>query len=53
MSGILLSAIGIVLFALGYFFYGGLLERLFEVDPSKPTPAHYKYDGIDYVPAKH
>jgi len=53
MSGILLSAIGIVLFALGYRFYGGLLEKLFEVDPNRPTPAHYKYDGIDYVPAKH
>ncbi len=23
------------------------------VDPSRPTPAHTKFDGVDYVPAKH
>ncbi|MBC7328836.1 carbon starvation protein A [bacterium] len=52
MSGIFLSGLCIIIFALSYRYYGGLLERLFEVDPRKPTPAHYKYDGIDYVPAK-
>ena len=52
MSAIILSAIGIIIFAICYRYYGGLLERLFDVDPHNPTPAHYKYDGIDYVPAK-
>ncbi|MGC9003148.1 MAG: carbon starvation CstA family protein [bacterium] len=53
MSGIVLASIGIIFFVLGYRYYGGLLERLFDVDPNNSTPAHYRYDGIDYIPAKH
>ncbi len=36
----------------GYFVYGRFIARLVGVDPSRPTPAHTKYDGIDYVPAR-
>jgi carbon starvation protein len=36
----------------GYLVYGRLVARLVGVDPSRPTPAHTKYDGIDYVPAR-
>lgn len=53
MSAILLATIGIILFALCYHYYGRILEKLFDCDPRNPTPAHYKYDGVDYVPAKH
>jgi carbon starvation protein len=38
---------------LGYIFYGNVISRLFEVNYDKKTPAHTKYDGVDYVPAKH
>lgn len=33
----------------GYFLYGGLVERVFKVDPSRETPAKTMADGIDYV----
>lgn len=34
---------------LGYFVYGGLVERVFRTDASRPTPAVTMADGIDYV----
>lgn len=43
----------LLLFAVSYKFYGRLLEGCFGVDSRRPTPAHTKYDGVDYVPAKH
>jgi len=36
----------------GYLVYGRFVARLVGVDPSRPTPAHTKYDGVDYVPAR-
>jgi carbon starvation protein CstA len=33
----------------GYLFYAKYLERIMEVDPSRPTPAIRMADGIDYV----
>jgi carbon starvation protein len=39
--------------AIGYVIYGRIVSRILGVDPSKPTPAHSKYDGVDYVPARH
>src|SRR3989338_3065022 len=38
---------------LGYKFYAAAFEKFIGVDPARPTPAHTKYDGVDYVPAKH
>ncbi|MGM0489097.1 MAG: carbon starvation CstA family protein [Planctomycetota bacterium] len=52
MNGATLLIAGAVLFALAYVFYGGFLQRLFGVDPTRETPAHTKQDGIDYVPTK-
>ncbi len=34
---------------LGYFIYGGIIERLFGVDPARKTPAETLEDGVDYV----
>lgn len=34
----------------GYFLYGTFVERIFGVDPSRPTPAFTKQDGVDYLP---
>lgn len=38
---------------LGYRCYGGLLSRVWEVDPDRPTPAVQQRDGVDYIPTKH
>jgi carbon starvation protein len=36
----------------GYLVYGRFVARLMGIDPSRPTPAHTRYDGVDYVPAR-
>jgi carbon starvation protein len=36
--------------AVAYWLYGGLLERLFRLDPKAPTPAVTLRDDVDYVP---
>ncbi len=46
-----LGAVGLL--AAGYLLYGRFLARRLGVDPSRPTPAHTRYDGVDYVPARH
>ncbi|MFH1790922.1 MAG: carbon starvation protein A [Candidatus Omnitrophota bacterium] len=43
----------ILMFYLGYRFYSRRIERLIGIDPLRKTPAYEKYDGVDYVPAKH
>ncbi|MCS7237530.1 MAG: carbon starvation protein A [Thermoguttaceae bacterium] len=46
-----LCAFGVL--ALAYAVYGRFLaRRVFELDPTRRTPAYSKFDGIDYVPAK-
>ncbi len=50
MNGALLLLGACGLFFIAYLFYARLIERLFGVDDSKPTPAHTLKDGIDYVP---
>ncbi len=52
MNSIILGFGAIIVFIIAYRFYGRILERLFDMNPENKTPAHYKYDGIDYVPAK-
>ena len=44
--------IAVVLFVLAYRVYGRFLDRQFDIDPGKKTPAHTNYDGLDYVPAR-
>ncbi len=43
----------IIFFAIGYRVYGTLLSNVFGIDPARPTPAHEKRDGIDFVSARH
>lgn len=52
MNSLFLALIGIVFIIAGYIIYGRKLERLWEVDPEKPTPAFTCRDNIDYIPAK-
>ncbi|RDY24698.1 carbon starvation protein A [Romboutsia maritimum] len=37
---------------IAYILYGGYLAKKWGIDDSRKTPAHTKYDGIDYVPSK-
>ncbi len=53
MNSLIFTAISIFVLWLGYAFYGGRFEKFLGVDPDRPTPAHTKFDGVDYVPAKH
>lgn len=53
MSSRVLLLFAIVVLGVGYLVYGRFLSRVLGVDPSRPTPAHTKADGVDYVPARH
>jgi carbon starvation protein len=52
MNSLFIALIGIILIIAGYIFYGKKLEKLWEVDPEKPTPAFTCRDNCDYIPAK-
>ena len=51
MNGALLLLIASAAFLAGYFIYAKLIERKLGVDPSIPTPAHTRKDGVDFIPA--
>ena len=40
----------IIVLILGYVIYGSFVEKVFEIDESRPTPATTMEDGVDYVP---
>ncbi|MCM8833108.1 MAG: carbon starvation protein A [Candidatus Omnitrophica bacterium] len=53
MNSLFVFLFGLVLFVIAYIFYGKFLERLWEIDEKRQTPAYKKKDGVDYIPAKH
>jgi carbon starvation protein CstA len=42
--------ISLAILIVGYFTYGKLVERIFGIEPQRPTPAMAHPDGVDYVP---
>ncbi len=42
--------LSIVLLVVGYLVYGAVVEKIFGIDASRPTPATTHTDGVDYVP---
>ncbi len=53
MSPILAALAAFVLYILGYRFYSKYLAtKIFDLDDSRPTPAHTMTDGVDYVPTR-
>lgn len=52
MPAVLLMAIAIAVFMIGYIWYGKILARKFDLDPQRQTPAHTHKDNVDYFPAK-
>lgn len=53
MNSLIIVLVSGVLFILGYLFYAGRIERLWGVSSENVTPAKKRFDGVDYVPAKH
>lgn len=53
MNSLLFFIIASILLWAGYRFYASGFERFLGIDYSRPTPAHVKQDGMDYIPAKH
>lgn len=52
MNAALLLLLALIALLAGYVFYGRFLSRRLDIDPERPTPAHTREDGIDYVPAR-
>lgn len=42
--------IAVIALVAGYFLYGKFVEKVFEPQPNKVTPAMANPDGVDYVP---
>jgi carbon starvation protein len=42
----------LALLVAGYRLYGRWVARKFGLDDARPTPAHVKQDGVDFVPTK-
>lgn len=51
MTGLEVMLIAVVALAFGYFGYARWLEKVWGIDPSRPTPAVQKNDGKDFSPA--
>ncbi|MDD5246774.1 MAG: carbon starvation protein A [Candidatus Omnitrophica bacterium] len=52
MNSLVILFAALIIFFWGYNFFARKLERLWQVDPKKSTPAYAKYDSVDYIPAK-
>ncbi len=53
MNALLWAVIILAWLFFGYKVYGRFIERrLVEPDDNRPTPAHTRYDGVDFSPAK-
>ena len=44
--------VAIAVLLLVYFTYGKLVEKIFQIDPARQTPAVVHPDGVDFVPMK-
>ncbi|MGC8804556.1 MAG: carbon starvation CstA family protein, partial [Candidatus Ratteibacteria bacterium] len=53
MNTLFLMFLVIASFGAAFRFYGKYLEKLWNISSKNKTPAHTKYDGFDYIPAKH
>lgn len=53
MNALILMIAAVVCFSLAFKFYGRYLEKLWNINSENKTPAYTKYDGVDYIPAKH
>lgn len=42
--------IALAVLVAGYFIYGAIVEKVFRTEPSRPTPAVLRADGVDFIP---
>lgn len=53
MSPAIVALCALFAYAVAYRFYGRFLaQRVFRLDPARPTPAHTLRDEVDYVPTR-
>jgi len=52
MSNLLVLIIAILAFFLAYRFYASFISKVVGINDKNITPAHKKYDGLDYIPAR-
>ncbi len=52
MTGAIILAASVIFFIAGYRFWGNRVAGWIGVDPARPTPAHTRTDGVDYVPTR-
>ncbi|MCP5464831.1 MAG: carbon starvation protein A [Deltaproteobacteria bacterium] len=52
MNAAIILALSLGVFGLAYKLYGSFLDKKFNIDDRNITPAHSKYDGEDFMPAK-
>lgn len=52
MNSLIIITLALASFFLAYKFYARRLERLWQIEPKRATPAFSKYDSVDYIPAK-
>ncbi|MCQ9206962.1 MAG: carbon starvation protein A [Omnitrophica bacterium] len=53
MNSVIIVIAACAFFFFGYVVYSKKIGKLLKIDPNRKTPAYTKYDGVDYVPAKH
>ena len=51
MNSIVLLFLGIAIFLIAYVTYGAYLAKKWGLDTKRATPAHTKFDNVDYCPA--
>lgn len=42
----------VIILLVGFFLYSKIIERVFQMDTNRTTPAYAQEDGIDYIPMK-
>lgn len=53
MNSLLLVLVSLVAFGVAYLFYAKFLsEKIFALDPLRKTPAHTRFDGVDFIPTR-
>jgi len=52
MNSAFISLMSLVFFAAGYRYYAVKMRRVWKISKDNITPAHAKYNGMDFVPAR-
>ncbi|MFQ5866496.1 MAG: carbon starvation protein A [bacterium] len=53
MNSLIVAIFAVLLLGCGFKFYGKIMEKLWDINPQRKTPAVEMTDGVDYIPARH